>query len=33
MATNLDNIDSYRYNIATKGVFKDVNPPMATLST
>ena len=32
MSTNLDNIDEYRFNLGTRGIFKDVNPPMATLS-
>ncbi len=32
MSDELDNIDTYRFNIASKGIFKDVNPPMATLA-
>jgi len=32
MSTNLDNLDEYRFNLGTKGIFKDVNPPMATAS-
>lgn len=32
MAADLDNLDRYRYNIATQGISKDANPPMATLS-
>ncbi|HSH42928.1 MAG TPA: BCCT family transporter [Arenicellales bacterium] len=32
MSTNLDNLDTYRFKLGTKGIFKDVNPPMATLA-
>jgi choline/glycine/proline betaine transport protein len=32
MSTNLDDLEEYRYHVGSKGIFKDVNPPMAALS-
>jgi len=32
MSNQLDQLDEYKFNVATKGIFKDVNPPMATMS-
>ncbi len=32
MPTDLDKLEEYKYNVAKEGIFKDVNPPMATMS-